>query len=72
MPPFFGVIMNIGLALQRLQKELKISNRELAEHLNVKEPQITKWRNSDDMKASTAVAISNYMGVSVLELLQDK
>jgi plasmid maintenance system antidote protein VapI len=72
MPPFFGVIMNIGLSLQRLQKELKISNRELAKHLNVKEPQITKWRNSDDMKASTAVAISNYMGVSVLELLQDK
>ena len=72
MPPFFGVIMNIGLSLQRLQKQLKISNRELADHLNVKEPQITKWRNSGDMKASTAVAISNYMGVSVLELLQDK
>ena len=64
--------MNIGLSLQRLQKRLKISNRELADHLNVKEPQITKWRNSGDMKASTAVAISNYMGVSVLELLQDK
>lgn len=64
--------MNIGLSLQRLQKRLKISNRELADHLNVKEPQITKWRNSGDMKASTAVAIANYMGVSVLELLQDK
>ena len=64
--------MNIGLSLQRLQKQLKISNRELADHLNVKEPQITKWRNSGDMKASTAVAIANYMGVSVLELLQDQ
>jgi len=64
--------MNIGKSLRRLQRELRISNRELANHLDVKEPQITKWRNSEDMKASTVVSIANYMGVSVLELLQDQ
>ena len=64
--------MNIGKSLRRLQRELRISNRELADHLDVKEPQISKWRNSDDMKASTVVSIANYMGVSVLELLQDQ
>lgn len=63
--------MNIGKSLRRLQRELRISNRELADHLDVKEPQISKWRNSEDMKASTVVSIANYMGVSVLELLQD-
>lgn len=64
--------MNIGKSLRRLQRDLRISNRELANHLDVKEPQITKWRNSEDMKASTVVSIANYMGVSVLELLQDQ
>jgi|SaaInl6LU_22_DNA_1037377.scaffolds.fasta_scaffold23738_5 transcriptional regulator with XRE-family HTH domain len=64
--------MNIGKSLRRLQRELRISNRELADHLDVKEPQISKWRNSEDMKASTVVSIANYMGVSVLELLQDQ
>ena len=63
--------MNIGKSLRRLQRELRISNRELADHLDVKEPQISKWRNSEDMKASIVVSIANYMGVSVLELLQD-
>lgn len=72
MPLFTGVFMNIGKSLRRLQRELRISNRELADHLDVKEPQISKWRNSEDMKASTAVSIANYMGVSVLELLQDQ
>ena len=64
--------MNIGKSLRRLQRELRISNRELADHLDVKEPQISKWRKSEDMKASTVVSIANYMGVSVLELLQDQ
>jgi transcriptional regulator with XRE-family HTH domain len=72
MPLFTGVFMNIGKSLRRLQRELRISNRELADHLDVKEPQISKWRNSEDMKASTVVSIANYMGVSVLELLQDQ
>lgn len=72
MPLFTGVFMNIGKTLKKFQSDLQISNKELAKHLNVAEPQVTRWRNSDDMKASTLVAIADYMGVSVLELLQDK
>jgi len=44
----------------------------LADHMGVNNSQVVRWRNNEDMKASTLVAIAKYMEVSALELLQDR
>jgi transcriptional regulator with XRE-family HTH domain len=64
--------MNVGKSLKILQKRKRITNQMLADHMGVNNSQVVRWRNNEDMKASTLVAIAKYMEVSALELLQDR
>lgn len=63
--------MHAGKQLKKLQLKHKITSTELASHLGVRDPQVNKWRNSEDMKLSTVLLICEYAGVTINEFLEN-
>ena len=46
-----------------------ITTYELASLMNVTPQQISRWRNSNDLKLTTAIQISKILGISLDELV---
>lgn len=63
--------MHLGNKLKKLQLKHKVTSRELASHLGVKDPQVNKWRNSEDIRLGVVLQICEYVGVDIHEFLED-
>ena len=59
----------IGENIKRLQSEHGIKSQELAKRLGVLPQQLSRWRNSDDMKVSVVLKLCDIFGVGIDEII---
>ena len=59
--------MNSGEVIKMLMLRNNVTVSVLADKLGVKEPQLSRWRNSNDIKVSTVKRICDGLGISTSE-----
>ena len=59
--------MNSGEVIKMLMLKNNVTVSVLADTLGVKEPQLSRWRNSNDIKLSTVKRICDGLGISTSE-----
>ena len=64
-----GFVMNAGKAIKQIQTEKGITGDSLSKALGVAPQQLSRWRQSDDLKLSIIVRLCNVMGVEVSEFI---
>lgn len=66
--------MNMGERIKKRRTELKITQKELGQRLNVSQQMIGQWENSTDnnIKLSTLGRIADALDCHILDLLDDQ
>lgn len=61
--------MDIGAALKAIQAERGVRNVDLQRALNVKAPEVSRWRAMKDARVSHVKMLADFFGVSIDEFL---
>lgn len=64
--------MNLGNRLRQEQERQGLTSVELARRVNKAPQHISRWRRQNDMRVSTAMAISEALGMSLSEFVEEK
>jgi transcriptional regulator with XRE-family HTH domain len=64
--------MNTGKRIRDLQIDYDITSLQLAKSLGVTPQQLSRWRHSEDIKLSVLLNICNALGVTIVNLLDQK
>ena len=64
-----GNRMHAGRAIKKLQDDKGLSGNELADILGVVPQQLSRWRNSEDMKLSTIVKLCEALEIEVSDFI---
>jgi transcriptional regulator with XRE-family HTH domain len=64
--------LNLGNRLREEQQRQGLSSVELARRVNKAPQHISRWRKQTDMRVSTAMAISEALGMSLSEFVEEK
>ena len=61
---------NPGLSVRYAQAKNRVSNRELAKHMDVAPIQVSRWRVATDMRLSRLESLATFFGLSITEFLE--
>ena len=61
--------MHAGKAIKTLQDRYNYTGTELAEMLEIAPQQLSRWRQSDDIKLSVIFNICDVLGIEVSEFI---
>lgn len=61
--------MHAGKAIKTLQNRYNYTGTELAEMLEIAPQQLSRWRQSDDIKLSVILNICDVLGIEVSEFI---
>lgn len=61
--------MHAGRAIKKLQDDKGLSGNELADILGVVPQQLSRWRNSEDMKLSTIAKLCEALEIEVSDFI---
>ena len=61
--------MHAGKAIKTLQDRYNYTGTELAEMLDIAPQQLSRWRQSDDIKLSVILNICDVLGIEVSEFI---
>lgn len=61
--------MHAGRAIKKLQDDKGLSGNDLADILGVVPQQLSRWRNSEDMKLSTIVKLCKALEIEVSDFI---
>jgi transcriptional regulator with XRE-family HTH domain len=61
--------MHAGKAIKTLQDRYNYTGTELAEMLEIAPQQLSRWRQSDDIKLSVILNICDVLGIEVSEFI---
>lgn len=61
--------MHAGKAIKTLQDRYHYTGTELAEMLDIAPQQLSRWRQSDDIKLSVILNICDVLGIEVSEFI---
>ena len=61
--------MHAGKAIKTLQDRYNYTGTELAEMLEIAPQQLSRWRQSDDIKLSVILNICDVLGIEVGEFI---
>lgn len=61
--------MHAGRAIKKFQDDKGLTGNELADILGVVPQQLSRWRNSEDMKLSTISKFCQALGIEVSEFI---
>lgn len=61
--------MDAGQAIKRFQDELGLTGNELSDRLGIVPQQLSRWRQSRDMKLSTIVKLCDALEIEVSDFI---
>lgn len=61
--------MHAGNAIKTLQDRYNYTGTELADMLDIAPQQLSRWRQSDDIKLSVIINICDVLGIEVSEFI---
>lgn len=61
--------MHAGKAIKTLQDRYNYTGTELADMLEIAPQQLSRWRQSDDIKLSVIINICDVLGIEVSEFI---